>query len=126
MGCENPYAPPSAQSPGVRRSKRRRGGLWDGNWISFTLLLPFICLFVARVPLGISDAFMMGDRRDADYNLCMILALLLGSVAFFVHTLALPLIKGYGWGWVPPKLIFLAACWGIFIAVAAFMAAFQR
>jgi hypothetical protein len=56
----------------------------------------------------------------------MILALLLGSVAFLVHTLALPLIKGYGWGWVPPKLIFLAACWGILIAVAAFMTAFQR
>jgi hypothetical protein len=33
--------------------------------------------------------------------------------------------KGYGWGWVPPKLIFLAACWGIFIAVGAFVTAFQ-
>jgi hypothetical protein len=33
--------------------------------------------------------------------------------------------KGYGWGWVPPKLIFLAACWVIFIAVEAFVTAFQ-
>jgi hypothetical protein len=121
MDLENPYTSPSAMSPGVRLSDRRRGGLWDGNWISFTLLLPFILIFVARVPLGISDAFLMGDRRDADYNLCMILALLLGSVVFLVHTLALPLIKGYGWGWVPPKLIFFAACWGIFIAVELLM-----
>ena len=76
------------KAPGVRQSARRRGGFWDGNWISFTLMLPFILLFVARVPLGISDAFLMGDRGDADYNLCMMLALLLGSAAFLVHTLA--------------------------------------
>jgi hypothetical protein len=109
----------------VRPSNRHRGGLWDGNWFSFALLLPFVLLWVARVPLGISDAFLMGDRRDAAYNLCMILALLLGSVAFLVHMLALPLIKGYGWGWVPAKLIFLAACWGMFMAVEAFVTAFQ-
>ena len=89
-------------------------------------MLPFILLFVARVPLGISDAFLMGDRGDADYNLCMMLALLLGSAAFLVHTLALPLSKGYGWGWIPPKLIFLAGRRGILMAVAAFMTAFQR
>jgi hypothetical protein len=105
---------------------RRRGGFWDGNWISFAMMLPFILLFVARVPLGISDAFLMGDRGDATYNLCMMLALLLGSLAFLVHTLALPLDKGYGWRWVPPKLIFLGACWGIFIVVELFVTRFQR
>jgi hypothetical protein len=89
-------------------------------------MLPFIVLCVAKVPLGISDAFLMGDRRDADYNLCMMAALLLGSVAFLVHTLALPVMRGYGWGWVPPKIVFLAACWGIVMAVSAFVTAFQR
>ncbi len=126
MDLENPYTPQSAKSPGVRQSARRRGGFWDGNWISFTLMLPFFLMFVARVPLGISDAFLMGDRSDAVYNLCMLLAFFLGSAAFLVHTLALPLSKGYGWGWVPPKLIFLAGCWGILMAVAAFMTASQR
>ncbi len=58
--------------------------------------------------------------------LCVMLALLLGSVAFLVHTLPLPLIKGYGWGWVPPKFIFLAACWGIFIAVEALVTTLHR
>jgi hypothetical protein len=40
MELENPYAPPSAKSPAVRPSNRHRGGLWDGNWISFTFLPP--------------------------------------------------------------------------------------
>jgi hypothetical protein len=126
MDLENQYTPPSAKSTRVRPSSRRRGGFWDGNWISFTLMLPFILLLVARVPLGISDAFLMGDRRDADYNLCMMLALLLGNVAFLAHTLALPSIRGYGWGWVPPKQIFLAACWGIYMAVELLTTEFQR
>jgi hypothetical protein len=125
MDLENPYAPPSTKSPAVRLSDRRRGGLWDGNWITFALLLPFISLLIARVPLGVSDAFLMGDRWDANYNLCMMLALLLGSLAFLVHTLALPLYKGYGWRWVAPKLIILAAWWGIFFGVLALMTAIQ-
>jgi hypothetical protein len=125
MDPEGFFTSPSAKSPRVRSSARRRGGFWDGNWISFTLMVPFIALCVARVPLGISDAFLMGDRRDADYNVCMMLALLLGSVAFLVHTFALPSDRGYGWGWVPPKIIFLAACWAIFVAVEAFVTRFQ-
>ena len=68
----------------------------------------------------------MGDRWDAGYNLCMMLALPLGSVAFLVHTFALPFDRGYGWRWVPPKIIFLAACWAIFVAVEVFVARFQR
>jgi hypothetical protein len=126
MDHENPYAPPSAKLPAVRPGGKRRGGFWDGNWISFTLLLPFILLCVAKVPLGVADAFLMGDQRDATYNLCMMLALFLGSVAFLVHALALPLIKGYGWGWIPAKLIFLAACWGFVIAVATLMTTIRR
>ena len=117
--------PAVTKSPGVRSSPRRRGGFWDGNWFTFALMLPFILLFVARVPLGISDAFLMGDRRDAEYNLWMMAALLLGSATFVVHTFVQPLMRGYGSGWVPPKLLFLAACWGIVIAVTAFMTAFH-
>ena len=88
--------------------------------------LPFILLLVARVPLGISDAFLMGDRSDADYNLWTILSFVFGSLAFVVHTLVLPSIKGYGWGWVPAKLAFIGACWVILMAFATFMAAFTR
>jgi hypothetical protein len=92
-------------------SKRRRGGFWDGNWITFSFVLPFFLMNLARVPLGISDAFLMGDRGDATYNLCMGLGLFFGSMAFLAHTFVLPIIKGYGWGWIAPKLMFLAAVW---------------
>jgi hypothetical protein len=114
------------ESPGAKPSARRHGGFWDGNWFSFIFMLPFILLLVARVPLGISDAFLMGDRSDADYNLWTILSLVFGSLAFVVHTLALPSIKGYGWEWVPAKLAFIGACWMILMAFATFMAAFTR
>jgi hypothetical protein len=96
---------------GVGPSKRHQGGFWGGNWISFVLLLPALVMNLARVPLGISDAFLMGDRSDADYNLLMGLALFLGSFACLLHSFVLPLVKGYGWGWVVPKLIFLGAVW---------------
>jgi hypothetical protein len=95
----------------LRTLKRPRGGFWDGNWISFAFVLPFLLMNLARVPLGISDAFFGGDRGDAEYNIYMMLGIFFGSVAFLVHTFALPIVKGYGWGWVVPKLIFLGAVW---------------
>jgi len=101
-------------------SKSHNAGFCDGHWISFTFLLPFIVMLVMHDFLGMSDAFLMGDRSDALYNLCMLLALPLGSLAFIVHTFALPLVRGRGWGWVPPKLIFLGAYWGVVFAVMIF------
>jgi len=105
---------------GVRPSKTSGAGFWDGNWITFTFLLPYVIMFVVHEALGISDAFLMGDRSDATYNLGMMLALFLGSLAFLAHTFALPLAKGRGWGWVAPKLLFFGACWGATFAVIIF------
>jgi hypothetical protein len=97
---------------GVGPSKRHRGGFWSSNWISFALLLPALMMNLARVPLGFSDAALMGDRSDAEYNLFFMMpAFFLGSLACLVHSLVLPAVKGHGWGWVVPKLIFLGAVW---------------
>ena len=102
----------------VRPSKTSGAGFWDGNWITFTFLLPFVIMRVAREPLGISNAFLMRDPSDGLYNLCMLLTLALGNLAFLVHTFTLPAAKGQGWGWVAPKLLFLGAFWGaIFAAI---------
>ena len=79
------------------------------------MMLPYSIMFVVHEALGISDAALGGDRRDAEYNLWMMLALLLGSLCFLVHTFVLPLVKGGGWGWVAPKILFLGACWGALV-----------
>ena len=76
------------------------------------MMLPFCIMFVVYEALGISDAFLMGDQSDAEYNLWWMLALVLGSLCFVVHTFLLPLVKGGGWEWVVPKLLFLGAFWG--------------
>jgi hypothetical protein len=102
---------PSDELDRVGPSKRRRGGFWGSNWLSFALLLPALVMNLARVPLGISDAFLVGPDSDTIYNLCMFLAFFLGGLACLAHTLVLPLIKGHGWGWVVPKLIFVGAVW---------------
>jgi hypothetical protein len=60
----------------------------------------------------------MGDPADGLYNLCMGIALVLGSFAFLVHTFALPSTRRKGWGWVAPKLIFLSAFWGVIFAAS--------
>ena len=49
----------------------------------------------------------MSDRVSADYNLMTVGALILGSVALVVYAFALPVVKGRGWRWVPPKIIHL-------------------
>jgi hypothetical protein len=112
---------PSDEVDGVGPSKLRRGGFWDGNWITFTFLMPAVLMCVGHVVLGISNAALMGDRFDATYNLVMELVLFLGSCAFVVHAFALPLTKGYGWRWVAPKLIFMAFVWAASISVLTFM-----
>ena len=48
MDLENPFATPLDKLPGIRPSNRHRGGFWDGNWISFALLSPFLLLLGAR------------------------------------------------------------------------------
>ena len=106
------------------RPRKAQGwhGFWDGNWITFAMMLPYTILFVVHEALGISDAALGGDRRDAEYNLWMMLALLLGSLCFLVHTFVLPLVKGGGWGWVAAKSYSWehvgepSFCRGIFVA----------
>jgi hypothetical protein len=84
----------------------------DGHWIGFLFLLPVVVMLVLHEPLGMTDAFLMGDQVSADYNLMTLAALILGSVAFVVYAFALPMVKGRGWRWVPPKIIFLVFFWG--------------
>jgi hypothetical protein len=87
--------PPLGHAPASQcRIKSRGAGFWDGHWIGFLFLLPFVVMFVLHDPLGMTDAFLMGDRASADYNLMTFAALLLGSLAFVVYALALPIVKG--------------------------------
>jgi len=84
---------------------------WYAHWIGFLFLLPVVVMLVLHEPLGMTDAFLMGDRVSSDYNLMTLAALIFGSSAFVIYAFALPIVKGRGWRWVPPKIIFLAFFW---------------
>jgi hypothetical protein len=80
---------------------------WDGHWIGYLFLLPAIVMLVLHEPVGMTDAFLMSGQVSADYNMTKLAALIGGSVAFVVNAFALPIVKGRGWRWVPPKIIHL-------------------
>jgi hypothetical protein len=90
---------------------------WDGHWIGYLFLLPALVMLALHEPLGTTDASLMGDRASADY----IAALILGSVAFVVYAFALPIVKGRGWRWVPPKIIHVVCFWGAVMLVRSCM-----
>jgi hypothetical protein len=94
---------------------------WDGHWIGYLFLLPAVVMLALHEPLGMTDAFLMGDRLSADYNLMTLAALILGSVAFVAYAFALPVVKGRGWRWVPPKIIHLVCFWGAVMLVISWM-----
>ena len=94
---------------------------WDGHWIGYLFLLPAVVTLVLHEPLGMTDALLMGDRVSADHNLMTLAALILGSVAFVVYAFALPIVKGRGWRWVPPKIIHLVCFWGAVMLVVSCM-----
>ena len=120
----DPLAEPEA-SPRVRDRDRVRPikarEFWDGHWIGFLFLLPGVVLLGLHEPLGMTDAFLMGDRVSANYNLITLAALYLGSLAFVIHAFVLPMVKGRGWRWVPPKIIFLVCFWGAVMLSMVFM-----
>jgi hypothetical protein len=93
----------------------------DGHWIGYLFLLPAVVTLLLHEPLGMTDAFLMGDQVSADYNLMTLSALTLGSVAFVVYAFALPIVKGQGWRWVPPKIIHLVCFWGAVLLVISCM-----
>ncbi len=114
--------PPLGHAPEWAESiKTRGGGFWDGHWIGFPFLLPFVVMFVLHEPLGMTDAFLMGDRVSAEYNLITMAALFFGSLAFVVCAFALPIMKGRGWRWVPLKIIFLLCFWAVFILAMTYL-----
>ncbi len=103
---------PTWASPGKPPAK----GFWNGHWVGFLFLPPFIVMLVVHEFLGMSWAFLGGDTpRDNDsrgFNLMMFGAHFLGGLAFMIYAFALPIVKGRGWHWVMPKLMILAIYWG--------------
>jgi hypothetical protein len=97
----------------------------EGHWIGFLFLLPVVVMLTLHEPLGMTDAFLMGDRVSANYNLMTFASLFLGSAVFVVYAFALPLVKGGGWRWVPPKIIFLVVFWGIVMLAISWMSALR-
>ncbi len=92
---------------------------WDGHWIGYLFFLPAVLTLVLHGPLGMTDAFLTGDRVSADHNLMTTSALIYGSAAFVVYAFALPIVTGRGWRWVPPKIIHLVFFWGaIMLAIS--------
>jgi len=81
-------------------------------------------MFVVHEILGMSNALLGGDTpRDDDarlYNLIMLVTPFLGSLAFVIYAFALPIVKGRGWRWVLPKLIFLVFYWGAVMLAVGF------
>jgi hypothetical protein len=117
--------PPLVYDPEWARPIETQAGMFsNGHWIGFVFLLPFVLMLVVHELLGMSDALLEGNEpRDDDarfYNLLMVAALYLGSLAFVVYTFALPMLKGQGWRWVLPKILFLAAFWGAIVVAANF------
>jgi hypothetical protein len=108
------------------RYLNRREFWGDGHWIGYLFLLPAVVMLVLHEPLGMTDAFLMGDRASADYNLITLAALILGSVAFVVYAFALPIVKGRGWRWVAPKIIHLVCFWGAVMLVISWMSLLHR
>jgi hypothetical protein len=103
----------------IRHLKSR--GFWDGHWIGYLFLLPAVVMLVLHKPLGMTTAFLMGDRVSVDYNLMTLAALILGSVAFVFYAFALPIVKGGGRRWVPPKIVHLVCIWGAVMLVISCM-----
>ncbi len=117
--------PPLGHAPHwARPIKTQNAGFWDGHWIGFLFLLPFVVMFVVHEILGMSNALLGGDTpRDDDarlYNLIMLVTPFLGSLAFVIYAFALPIVKGRGWRWVLPKLIFLVFYWGAVMLAVGF------
>jgi hypothetical protein len=98
---------------------------WVGHWIGYFFLLPAVVMLLLHEPLGIKDAFLTGDRLSANYNPITLAALILGSVAFVVYAVALPIVNGRGWEWVPPKIIHLVLFWGAVMLVRICMGLIQ-
>jgi hypothetical protein len=94
---------------------------WDGHWIGYLFLLPAVVTLLLYEPLGMTEAFLMGGRVSADRNLTTLSALILGSVAFVVYAFALPIVKGRGWRWVPPKIIHLVCFWAAVMLASSSM-----
>jgi len=111
-----PELPPLVYEPKwFQPVKTETTTFWNGHWIGFLFLLPFVVMYVIRELLGMSTAYVAGgttwDEFSVEYTLNMLASLRLGSLAFVIYTLAMPVIKGRGWRWVIPKLVFLVFYW---------------
>jgi hypothetical protein len=93
----------------------------DYHWVGFLFLLPGVVMLALHEPLGMTDAFQMGDQVSANYNLTTLAVLILGSLAFVIYAFAVPIVKGRGWRWVPLKLVFLIFFWGAVMLAIGFM-----
>jgi hypothetical protein len=94
---------------------------WKAHWIGYLFLLPAVVMLALHELLGMTDAFLMGDRVSPEHDLTTLAALNLGSVAFVIYAFALPIVKGQGWRWVPPKIVHLVCFWGAFMLVISCM-----
>jgi len=118
-----PELPPLVYDPKwVQPIKTHAEGFWDSHWIGFLFLLPFIAMIAAHELLGMTDAFLVGgdtpwDNVSRDYNLVMFAALFLGTAAFLIHALFLPVRQRRGGRWVLPKLVFLALYWLVVVLI---------
>jgi len=111
-----PELPPLVYDPKwVQPNKTRAEGFWDSHWIGFLFLLPALVMVVVREILGMTDALLMPetpwDRASADFNLATDIVGFLGSTAFVLYALVLPIVTRRGWRWVLPKLAFLVLYW---------------
>jgi hypothetical protein len=115
------WSPLIYDSDWARPGKKKDAGSRIVHGIGFLFLLPFVVMLVIHEYRGMSDALLMGDDpRDEyarGYNLLMVVALYLGSFAFLIYTVALPIVTGRCWRWIAPKIIFLAFYWGAVMAV---------
>jgi hypothetical protein len=121
-----PELPPLVYDPNWSRpTKARADRFRDAHWIGFVFLLPHVVMLVGHEALGMTDAFLGAqtpwDRLSADYNLTTALVGLVGSLAFVVSAVALPVVNDRGIRWIVPKLVFLVLYWLILLLICSWL-----
>lgn len=85
----------------------------QSHTFGFVCLVPAVIMLMVHHELGLTDAFLMGDRKSANYNLVMMAVFFAGIAACVLHTCYL---ANRGGKWVLLKAILLVLYWAGFLA----------
>jgi hypothetical protein len=109
-GCK----PPPLPDRSIRGFKGVCCSILQSHYFGFVFLVPAILMLWIHQQLGLTDAFLMGDRKSANYNLVMVVVFLAGVSACFLHACYLANRSGR---WFVLKLVLLGLYWLGFVSL---------